>query len=142
VMPCDMAIMVDIANGVRQAVTRRIDFLHMPVPKDRTDAAYFRPLTQLTRSDDTTLYLGLVYHGDRDGSGHGSRPHRRLWRPSGWPQSVDGENRPTARARLAPKSSCRRRKPLPNAVKKDTSFRLPLGEGQGEGGCAPDMRTN
>lgn len=55
VMPRDMAIMVEIANGVRKASRRRIDFLHMSVPKDRTDGAYFRPLTDLARSQDTTL---------------------------------------------------------------------------------------
>ena len=66
-MPADMAIMVEMANRVSDAVTRRIDFLHMPVPKDRTDAAYFRPLADLKRSDDTTLYLGLIHHGDQAG---------------------------------------------------------------------------
>jgi hypothetical protein len=67
VMPRDMAIMVEIANGVRQASTPRIDFLHMPVPKDRMDAAYFRPLTDLAQSQDTTLYLGLIHYDDRNG---------------------------------------------------------------------------
>src|SRR5262249_22643067 len=44
VMPRDMGVMVEMANNVRGAVRRRIDFLHMPVPKDRTDHAYFKPL--------------------------------------------------------------------------------------------------
>ena len=44
VMPRDMAIMIEMANGVRQGVRRRIDFLHMPVPKDRTDPIYVKPL--------------------------------------------------------------------------------------------------
>ena len=67
VMPKDMAIMVDMVNGVSSAVTRRIDFLHLPVPRDRTDAAYFLPLTQLHRSQETTLYLGLIHYDDREG---------------------------------------------------------------------------
>jgi hypothetical protein len=69
VMPRDTAIMVAIANGVRRelARARRIDFLHMPVPKDRTDAAYFRPLAGLRGFDDSVLYLGLIHHDDRDG---------------------------------------------------------------------------
>jgi hypothetical protein len=62
-----MAVMVEIANGVREASRRRIDFLHMPVPKDRTDGAYFRPLTDLARSQNTTLYLGLIHYDDRNG---------------------------------------------------------------------------
>ena len=69
VMPRDTAVMVDIANGVRRelAQTRRIDFLHVPVPKDRTDAEYFKPLAGLRGFDDSTLYLGLIHHDDRDG---------------------------------------------------------------------------
>ena len=67
VMPRDTAIMVGIANGVRRALARRIDFLHVPVPKDRTDAAYFRPLKGLRGFEDSALYLGLVHHDDPDG---------------------------------------------------------------------------
>ena len=66
-MPRDMAVMVEIANSVSRAVTRRIDFLHVPVPKDRIDAAYFKPLADLTGFDDTALYLGLIHHDDREG---------------------------------------------------------------------------
>jgi hypothetical protein len=67
IMPKDMGIMVEMANGVSDAISRRIDFLHMPVPKDRTDAAYFRPLVNLRPSDDTTLYLGLIHYDDQAG---------------------------------------------------------------------------
>jgi hypothetical protein len=67
VMPRDMAVMVEIANGMRQRLRRRIDFLHLPVSKDRTDAAYFRPLLDLEGFADTVLYLGLIHHDDRDG---------------------------------------------------------------------------
>jgi hypothetical protein len=67
VMPRDMAIMVEMADGLRQALRRRINFLHMPVPRDRTDAAYFRPLTGLRDYDDSDLYLGLIHHDDSDG---------------------------------------------------------------------------
>ncbi len=67
VMPRDAAILVEIANGLRELMTRRIDFLHLPVPKDRTDADYFRPLTRLAGFDATTLYLGLIHHDDLKG---------------------------------------------------------------------------
>jgi hypothetical protein len=66
-MPRDMAVMIEMANGVRKAVRRRIDFLHMPVPKDRTDVAYFKPLADLRGFDDALLYLGLIHHDDRTG---------------------------------------------------------------------------
>ena len=67
VMPRDMSIMVRMAADVRQALTRRIDFLHMPVPRDRTDAAYFKPLAELPRALATVVYLGLVHYDDRAG---------------------------------------------------------------------------
>jgi methionine synthase II (cobalamin-independent) len=67
VMPRDMAVMVEMANGLREALRRRIDFLHMPVPRDRADAPYFAPLARLRGFDDSALYLGLIHHDDREG---------------------------------------------------------------------------
>jgi methionine synthase II (cobalamin-independent) len=67
VMPRDMGVMVEIASGVRRTLGRRIDFLHMPVPKDRTDAAYFKPLRDLQGYGDPMIYLGLIHHADRKG---------------------------------------------------------------------------
>jgi hypothetical protein len=67
VMPRDMAVMVEIANDVRRGLSRSIDFLHMPVPRDRADAAYVRPLADLAGFDGTALYLGLIHHDDREG---------------------------------------------------------------------------
>ncbi len=67
VMPQDMAVMVELANGLGGAIARRVDFLHLPVPKNRTDAAYFRPLTGLAFGTDTALYLGLIHHDDPQG---------------------------------------------------------------------------
>ena len=67
VMPADTAIMVELANGLREALRRRVDFLHMPVPRDRTDAAYVAPLADLAGYAGTTLYLGLIHHDDAKG---------------------------------------------------------------------------
>ena len=67
VMPRDMAVMVEMAEGLCQGLRRRLDFLHMPVPKDRTDAGYFRPLAGLRGYEDSDLYLGLIHHDDRAG---------------------------------------------------------------------------
>ena len=67
VMPRDMGVMIRMANGVRRALARRIDFLHLPVPKDRRDAAYFKPMLDLAGFADTTLYLGLIHHEDQAG---------------------------------------------------------------------------
>lgn len=67
VMPKDMATLVEMSNGLVAALKRRLDFLHLPVPKDRTDDAYFAPLRDLKLPADTTLYLGLIHHDDAAG---------------------------------------------------------------------------
>ena len=49
VQPKDAAILVEMMNGIAAATQRRIDFLHIPVPKDRTDDAYYAPLKEWKR---------------------------------------------------------------------------------------------
>ena len=39
----------------------------MPVPKERTDGDYFRPLARLAGFDESMLYLGLIHHDDAKG---------------------------------------------------------------------------
>ena len=67
VMPNDMGILVEISNGVSSNLGRRLDFMHMPVPKDRTDSAYFRPLRDLSLAGSVELILGLIHHDDAEG---------------------------------------------------------------------------
>mgnify|MGYP001165591720 CR=1 FL=1 len=67
VMPKDMAILVEMSNGFIARLTRRLDYLHLPVPKDRTDDAYFAPLKDLKLPKETTLYLGLIHFDDHRG---------------------------------------------------------------------------
>jgi hypothetical protein len=59
--PKDTGDMVDVLNGIWQLAPRPVDFVHMPVPKDRSDAAYFAPLERLARRPETELFLGLVH---------------------------------------------------------------------------------
>lgn len=61
VEPKDMNDMVDMANRLRGAVKRPIDLIHMPVPRDRADDAYFAPLAALDPARDTEIALGLVH---------------------------------------------------------------------------------
>ena len=56
--------MVEIANATSAGITRPIQFFHMPVPKGRTDDAYFAPLDSLHLHPETQLYLGLVHYDD------------------------------------------------------------------------------
>lgn len=67
VMPRDMGVLVEMTRALRRSLRRPIDFLHLPVPKDRTDADYFRPLERLEADAHTALYLGLIHHGDHAG---------------------------------------------------------------------------
>lgn len=67
IMPTDTAVMVEMTRDLLSHLRRRMDFLHLPVPKDRTDAAYFAPLGDLRLPVETALYLGLIHHADGAG---------------------------------------------------------------------------
>jgi hypothetical protein len=64
VQPPSLAVCVEIANGITEAASRPIDWVHMPVPRDRDDVAYVAPLSNLRISSGTRLYLGLVHYTD------------------------------------------------------------------------------
>ncbi len=64
VEPDDMGDMVDLANRLTQRIQRPIQMIHMPVPRDRSDDAYFAPLKRLQLKAETLLVLGLVHHTD------------------------------------------------------------------------------
>ena len=67
VMPKDAAILTEIARAILERARRPVDFLHLPVPRERDDAGYFAPLRDLRLPAATRLYLGLIHHGDADG---------------------------------------------------------------------------
>ena len=62
--PSDASVMVELANDLSRVIPRSINWLHMPVPRDRADDAYFAPLRTLTLRPETRLYLGLVHYTD------------------------------------------------------------------------------
>ena len=64
VEPIDMVDMVDVANRLAADIKRPINLIHMPVPRDRTDDAYFAPLARLRLKPETELSLGLVHFTD------------------------------------------------------------------------------
>ena len=72
--PVDTANLVAVANGLAAAVSRRIDYLHLPVPIQRDDASYFAPLANLNPRACTQLYLGLL-HGEDGVEGALRRMH-------------------------------------------------------------------
>ena len=61
--PADAGKLAEFANLLADSISRPITYVHMPVPIDRSDDAYFEPLRKLKLAPDTDLFLGLV-HGD------------------------------------------------------------------------------
>jgi len=55
---------VEVHNRLVEKVRRPIAYIHMPVPADRSDDAYFRPLAGLKLHPETRLFLGLVHDTD------------------------------------------------------------------------------
>lgn len=64
VEPTDMGDMVELANRLSVGISRTIELIHMPVPRDRDDDAYFAPLKKLRLKPETELCLGLVHYTD------------------------------------------------------------------------------
>jgi hypothetical protein len=83
VQPKDAGIMVEIVNAVVARVRRPIQFFHLPVPKGRTDDAYFAPLDSLKLEPGTALYLGLIHHNDAEGDAKRLAAARRHVRVDG-----------------------------------------------------------
>jgi hypothetical protein len=60
------AVLVELMNGIAAGAKRKVDFIHIPVPR-RADASYFAPLRLWQRPAGTRLYLGLVQFNDPEG---------------------------------------------------------------------------
>ncbi|KAL8746992.1 MAG: hypothetical protein Q9190_001071 [Brigantiaea leucoxantha] len=75
VQPEDMGVMVELANAIVEKVSsaHQIKYIHMPVPKERDDEAYFGPLRDLNvQKRGIKLYLGVV-HAEDEGAGGARR---------------------------------------------------------------------
>jgi len=64
VQPRDTSKLCEIANAICANVKRPVNWIHMPVPRDRDDEGYFAPLRNLALHPETELYLGLVHYTD------------------------------------------------------------------------------
>jgi hypothetical protein len=60
--PVDSANLVRVGNAVVAASARELTWLHLPVPIERDDDAYYEPLAGLEY--DGELYVGLVHRED------------------------------------------------------------------------------
>jgi hypothetical protein len=64
VQPLDAGKMVEIANALVKTIAHPLAYIHLPVPIDRTDDAFFQPLRELKLRPGTELYLGAVHAAD------------------------------------------------------------------------------
>jgi hypothetical protein len=55
---------VTVANGIVRGLTRNLHWLHLPVPKERSDEKYYEALAGLELHPETELFLGLVHTTD------------------------------------------------------------------------------
>lgn len=62
--PADLGVCVQLANGVCAGAARSVNWIHMPVPRERRDADYVAPLRALKLMPGTELYLGLLHLTD------------------------------------------------------------------------------
>ncbi|OGA30330.1 MAG: hypothetical protein A3I01_19920 [Betaproteobacteria bacterium RIFCSPLOWO2_02_FULL_65_24] len=62
--PQSMVHLVNFANRLSAGIGRTIEMIHMPVPRERHDEAYFEPLKDLKMRPETKLALGLVHYTD------------------------------------------------------------------------------
>ena len=60
--PVDTATCVRLANAISKNAPRSVQWIHLPVPRDRDDDAYYAPLADLSLRPETELILGLVHH--------------------------------------------------------------------------------
>jgi hypothetical protein len=65
--PKDTGLLTKLSADILKNVKRQVNWMHMPVPKDRDDVEYFTPLGDL-ELESTELYLGLVHANDEEGT--------------------------------------------------------------------------
>ncbi|KAI1271328.1 hypothetical protein F5Y07DRAFT_383164 [Xylaria sp. FL0933] len=72
--PEDTSLLVKLANALlaRETLGARTEWIHLPVPKERTDPGYFAPLVNLkvdiSGSKPPYIYLGVVHANDEAGT--------------------------------------------------------------------------
>ncbi|MGB1250995.1 MAG: hypothetical protein ACPG8W_10305 [Candidatus Promineifilaceae bacterium] len=66
VRQADMGVVVQFANDITNALTRSLDFIHLPVSDASADSTFFAPLSQLALQSNTEVYLGLINPRDAD----------------------------------------------------------------------------
>ena len=61
VEPTDTGFLAWMAGVLLEGAGRPVQWIHLPVPRDRDDAAYFAAIGAVEIPEETELYLGLVH---------------------------------------------------------------------------------
>jgi hypothetical protein len=64
VQPTDAGMLAEVLSGLFERAPRPITWVHLPVPIERDDDAYFAPLASVEWPPATEVYLGLIHHED------------------------------------------------------------------------------
>ena len=64
VEPSSLEASVELANAISAGIGRSLELIHMPVPRERCDEAYFEPLKRLALRPETRVSLGLIHNTD------------------------------------------------------------------------------
>ena len=62
--PDDMGRLVEVANALSASLGRPLNWIHMPISRDRTEPGFYAGLEGLRLRPETELYLGLLYPED------------------------------------------------------------------------------
>ena len=62
--PKDLSACVHVTNETAARLQRPINFIHVPVPADRYDDAYFSPLRTLDTARVRHVYFGLIHYSE------------------------------------------------------------------------------
>jgi hypothetical protein len=82
VQPRDASLLASLASKVAAGLRRPLNWVHLPVPRDRDDDAYFAPLQALRLAEDTALFLGLVHATDGIGGAQRRAKAARRFSPA------------------------------------------------------------
>ena len=64
IQPKSAMTSVKFSNEICSRMVHRVNWIHMPVPRDRDDDAFFEPLRELRIPPATEFYLGLIHATD------------------------------------------------------------------------------
>ena len=68
VKPKNARHLVEMANLTMSMAPRHVDWIHMPVPKNRVDDDYYAPMKELRLRNETHIYLGPAHVWDFEGT--------------------------------------------------------------------------